>query len=37
MPTSQGLISEENLGALIEHVKSLSPKATAAAPVAEKK
>ena len=28
MPTFQGLISEENLVALIEHVKSLSPKAT---------
>ena len=25
MPTFQGLISEENLVALIEHVKSLSP------------
>jgi cytochrome c oxidase subunit 2 len=37
MPTFQGLISEENLVALIEHVKSLSPKATtaAAAPPAE--
>jgi cytochrome c oxidase subunit 2 len=35
MPTFQGLISEENLVALIEHVKSLSPKATApAAPAA---
>ena len=34
MPTFQGLVSEENLVALIEHVKSLSPKATttAAAP-----
>jgi cytochrome c oxidase subunit II len=31
MPTFQGLISEENLVALIEHVKSLSPKATPAA------
>ena len=31
MPTFQGLISEENLVALIEHVKSLSPKATTAA------
>ena len=28
MPTFQGLISEENLVALIEHVKSLSPNAT---------
>jgi cytochrome c oxidase subunit 2 len=34
MPTFQGLVSEENLVALIEHVKSLSPKATAAAPAA---
>ena len=35
MPTFQGLISEENLVALIEHVKSLSPKATMqAAPTA---
>ncbi len=32
MPTFQGLISEENLVALIEHVKSLSPRATTAAP-----
>ena len=31
MPTFQGLISEENLVALIEHVKSLSPNATSAA------
>jgi cytochrome c oxidase subunit 2 len=31
MPTFQGLISEENLVALIEHVKSLSPKATTSA------
>jgi len=30
MPTFQGLISEENLVALIEHVKSLSPNATTA-------
>jgi cytochrome c oxidase subunit II len=30
MPTFQGLVSEENLVALIEHVKSLSPNATAA-------
>lgn len=45
MPTFQGLISEENLVALIEHVKSLSPTATTApattpapaAPPAEKK
>ena len=37
MPTFQGLISEENLIALIEHVKSLSPRATtAAAPAPEK-
>jgi cytochrome c oxidase subunit 2 len=35
MPTFQGLISEENLVALIEHVKSLSPQATTtAAPAA---
>ena len=35
MPTFQGLISEENLVALIEHVKSLSPNATTtAAPAA---
>jgi cytochrome c oxidase subunit II len=34
MPTFQGLISEENLIALIEHVKSMSPNATAAAPAA---
>ncbi|HEX7280692.1 MAG TPA: hypothetical protein VF239_01470, partial [Vicinamibacterales bacterium] len=36
MPTFQGLVSEENLVALIEHVKSLSPNATttAAAPAA---
>ncbi|MSO63387.1 MAG: cytochrome c oxidase subunit II [Acidobacteria bacterium] len=32
MPTFQGLVSEENLVALIEHVKSLSPDATTAAP-----
>jgi len=31
MPTFQGLVSEENLVALIEHVKSLSPHATPAA------
>jgi cytochrome c oxidase subunit 2 len=31
MPTFQGLISEENLLALIEHVKSMSPKASTAA------
>ena len=34
MPTFQGLVSEENLVALIEHVKSMSPTATAAAPAA---
>jgi cytochrome c oxidase subunit 2 len=35
MPTFQGLVSEENLVALIEHVKSLSPQATTtAAPAA---
>jgi cytochrome c oxidase subunit 2 len=34
MPTFQGLISEENLIALIEHVKSMSPKAATAAPAA---
>ena len=34
MPTFQGLISEENLLALIEHVKSLSPQASTAAPPA---
>jgi len=34
MPTFQGLISEENLVALIEHVKSLSPHATPGAPAA---
>ena len=34
MPTFQGLISEENLVALIEHVKSLSPNPTTAAPAA---
>ena len=35
MPTFQGLVSEENLVALIEHVKSLSPNATTtAAPAA---
>jgi cytochrome c oxidase subunit 2 len=41
MPTFQGLISEENLAALIEYVKSLTPRAAApaapAAPPAEKK
>jgi len=31
MPTFQGLISEENLVALIEHVKSMSPNASATA------
>jgi cytochrome c oxidase subunit 2 len=34
MPTFQGLISEENLVALIEHVKSKSPNATTAPPAA---
>ena len=34
MPTFQGLISEENLVALIEHVKSMSPNATTPAPAA---
>jgi cytochrome c oxidase subunit 2 len=34
MPTFQGLISEENLLALIEHVKSMSPNASTAAPAA---
>jgi cytochrome c oxidase subunit II len=34
MPTFQGLISEENLVALIEHVKSMSPKAATAATAA---
>jgi len=28
MPTFQGLVSEEGLVALIEHIKSLSPEAT---------
>jgi cytochrome c oxidase subunit 2 len=32
MPTFQGLISEEGLAALIEHVKSLSPQAAPTAP-----
>ncbi len=32
MPTFQGLISEEGLAALIEHIKSLSPQATTGAP-----
>ena len=32
MPTFQGLISEEGLAALIEHIKSLSPQAPASAP-----
>lgn len=32
MPTFQGLVSEEGLVALIEHVKSLSPQATGPAP-----
>ena len=34
MPTFQGLVNEENLVALIEHVKSLSPMATTAAAAA---
>ncbi|HYU78142.1 MAG TPA: cytochrome c oxidase subunit II [Vicinamibacterales bacterium] len=34
MPTFQGLISEEGLVALIEHVKSLSPNASTAPPAA---
>ena len=34
MPTFQGLISEENLVALLEHVKSLSPNAATAATAA---
>ena len=34
MPTFQGLISEENLVALIEHVKSMSPTATQGTPAA---
>jgi cytochrome c oxidase subunit 2 len=34
MPTFQGLISEEGLAALIEHIKSLSPQAGASAPAA---
>ena len=38
MPTFQGLVSEENLVALIEHVKSMSPAASATpAPAGEKK
>ena len=32
MPTFQGLISEEGLAALIEHIKSLSPQAPTGAP-----
>jgi cytochrome c oxidase subunit 2 len=36
MPTFQGLISEEGLVALIEHVRSLSPNATAAAAAASR-
>ncbi|MEP7118907.1 MAG: cytochrome c oxidase subunit II [Acidobacteriota bacterium] len=32
MPTFQGLISEEGLAALIEHIKSLSPQAPSSAP-----
>lgn len=34
MPTFQGLISEEGLVALIEHIKSLSPQASSPAPAA---
>jgi cytochrome c oxidase subunit 2 len=33
MPTFQGLVSEESLVSLIEYLKTLSPKATTAAPV----
>ena len=32
MPTFQGLVSEEGLAALIEHIKSLSPQAAPSAP-----
>ena len=32
MPTFQGLVSEEGLATLIEHIKSLSPQATPTAP-----
>jgi cytochrome c oxidase subunit 2 len=32
MPTFQGLVSEEGLAALIEHIKSLSPQAAASTP-----
>jgi cytochrome c oxidase subunit II len=32
MPTFQGLVSEEGLAALIEHIKSLSPQAAGSAP-----
>ncbi len=32
MPTFQGLVSEEGLAALIEHIKSLSPQSASAAP-----
>lgn len=32
MPTFQGLVSEEGLAALIEHIKSLSPQAATSAP-----
>ncbi len=32
MPTFQGLISEEGLAALIEHIRSLSPQAPSSAP-----
>jgi len=34
MPAFQGLVSEDNLVALVEYVKSLSPQATAPAPAA---
>jgi len=34
MPAFQGLVSEDNLVALVEYVKSLSPTATTAAPAA---
>ncbi len=34
MPTFQGLVSEEGLAALIEHIKALSPQAAGAAPPA---
>jgi cytochrome c oxidase subunit II len=34
MPAFQGLVSEDNLVALVEYIKSLSPTATTAAPAA---